>query len=223
VKIERWKLAALALGVLALLALSFPSRTDLGWGYLAQRDYERARAQFRRQLRSDPSDPETWLGLAAVYEALGDADRHIAALESAARRFPQREQILLRLADVYEWNKDPDGALRTLERLTVKADAGDMPLLQRLLKLYGWVGRYEEELAVLRKLLALRPSDPQVVEDVVAVARILDRQEEAIAVVEASPARRCRGAAQAGRDLRLGGAQRPCRAALEDGGASLAQ
>ena len=189
-RIERWKLAAFVLSVLSLLALAFPSRTDLGWGYLTQRDYARAREMFTAELRGDPSDLETWLGLADVYEALGDPDRHIETLEGAARRFPAQQRILLRLAEVYEWNKDPDGALRTLERLAVAANADAIRPLQRLLKLYDWVGRYEEELSVLRRLLALRPSDPEVVEDVVSVARTLDRQEEAIPVIEAFAARR---------------------------------
>jgi tetratricopeptide (TPR) repeat protein len=190
-RIAPWKLGIAAALVLALLTLSLPTGTDLGWAYLSQRDYATARELFTQGLRRDPTNPETWIGLAAAFEALGDPDRQIEALEIAARRFPHRQEVLLlRLADVYEANRDPDGAIRSMERLTAKPDPDDLHLLQRLLKLYGWVGRYEEELKVLRKLLVLRPTDPRVVEDLVAVARILNRQEEAIAVVEAFAERR---------------------------------
>jgi tetratricopeptide (TPR) repeat protein len=190
VKIGPWKIVAFLGGVLALMVVSLPTGTDLGWRYLADRDYQRARDTFTEQLRRDATDPETWLGLAAVHEALGDPERQIAALEIVARRFPRKRETLLRLADVYEWNKDLDGAVRALERLTASADAGNAYLLQRLLKLYGWMGRYEEQAAVLRKLLVLRPSDPQVVENVVVAAHILNRQEEALSVMEAYADRR---------------------------------
>src|SRR5438552_18285639 len=75
--LNRWKVWSCVAGVLLLLALVTPSRTDLGWAYLSRREYAQARETFVEQLRHDPSDPQTWLGLAAVYDALGDPERQI--------------------------------------------------------------------------------------------------------------------------------------------------
>ncbi|PYM56249.1 MAG: hypothetical protein DMD77_16685, partial [Candidatus Rokuibacteriota bacterium] len=96
--LNRWKVWSCVAGVLLLLALVTPSRTDLGWAYLSRREYAQARETFVEQLRRDPSDPQTWLGLAAVYDALGDPERQIVALETVARRFPGRRDARRLLA-----------------------------------------------------------------------------------------------------------------------------
>ena len=189
-KIERWKLGLGVLLTLALLALSVPWGGDLGWAYLAGRQYELARDMFTQALRADATDADLWLGLAATYEALGDPERQIATLEDAARSVPRRRDLLLRLADAHDANKDPAAAARVLERLTVTPAPDDVPLLQRLLTAYLWRADYQAQAAVLRKLVALSPTDPAVVHELAVAARSLNRQDEAAAVLEAYVRRR---------------------------------
>jgi tetratricopeptide (TPR) repeat protein len=190
VKIARWKLAVGVLLTLALLALSLPWGADLGWGYLASRQYTQARDVFTEALRGEPGDANLWVGLASAYEALGDPDGQITALVAAAERAPRRRDLLLNLADVYEWNKNPAAAATVLERLTAEPHPDDGPLLERLLTAYLWSGDYERQLAVLRKLVALTPSDPSAVLELTTAARNLNRQDEAAAVLEAYVHRR---------------------------------
>jgi len=190
VKIERWKLGLGVLLALALLALSVPWGADLGWAYLADRQYELAREMFTEALRGEPTDANLWLGLAATYEALGDPDRQVATLEDAARRLPRRRDLLVNLADAYQANRDPAAAAAVIERLTATPGPDDAPLLERLLTAYLWKGDYERQLAVLRKLLALSPTDPAVVLELATVARSLNRQDEAVTVLEAYVRRR---------------------------------
>lgn len=189
-KIEPWKLVAGVVAVLALLALSMPSRGDLGWAYLADRRYALAQEMFTETLRRDPADADLWLGLAAVQEALGAPDRQIAALEDASKRAPRRRDILIKLADAYEWNKNPSAAIQVLERLTVVPRAEDGPLLDRLRTLYMWAADYEREFGVLRKMVALSPTDAPAVFELSGVARSLNRQEEATIALEAYVRRR---------------------------------
>ena len=80
-KIERWKLVLGVVVTLSLLALSVPWGGDLGWAYLANRQYALAERMFTQTLRGDPGDADLWLGLAATYAALGDPGRQIATLE----------------------------------------------------------------------------------------------------------------------------------------------
>jgi len=190
VKIERWKLAAGVLVVLALLALSVPTAGDLGWAYLADRQYGRAREMFAGMLRRDPADIDLWLGLASTYEALGAPDRQIAALEDARRRAPERRDVLIRLADAYESDKNPAAAIPILEHLTATPRADDLPLLERLLTRYTWAADYERELAVLRKMVAVSPTDGSAVYELASVARSLNRQDEAVGVLQAYVERR---------------------------------
>jgi len=190
VRIERWKLATGVLVVLVLLALSLPWGGDLGWAYLADRRYALAQRMFSEALAGNSRDADLWLGLAVTYEALGDPARQIAALEDAARLLPRRRELLVKLADVYEWNKDPAASARVLEQLTAEPHAGDGPLLERLLTAYLWSGDYEGQLVVLRKLAALTPTDPGVVLELATAARNLNRQDEAINVLEAYVRRR---------------------------------
>jgi tetratricopeptide (TPR) repeat protein len=190
VKIERWKLGLGVALTLALLALSLPWGGDLGWAYLADRQYALARDMFTEALRGDSADAHLWLGLAATYEALGDPDRQIATLEDAARSLPRRRDLQLKLADVYDANKNPAAAARVLEALTATPGPDDVPLLERLLTAYLWRADYERQVAVLRKLVALSPTDAAIVGELATVARSLNRQDEAAAVLEAYVRRR---------------------------------
>jgi tetratricopeptide (TPR) repeat protein len=190
VKIERWKLAAGVLVVVALLALSVPTGGDLGWAYLADRQYGRAREMFAEMLRRDTADIDLWLGLAAAYEALGEPDRQIAALEDARRRAPERRDVLMKLADAYEADKNPAAAIPILEHLTATPRPDDFPLLERLLARYTWAADYERELAVLSKMVALSPTDASAVYELANVARSVNRQDEAAKVLEAYVERR---------------------------------
>ena len=188
--IERWKLGLAVVVTLGLLALSVPWGADLGWAYLVDRQYALAERMFARALDGDRGDADLWLGLAAAYAALGDPDRQIATLEAASREVPRRRDVRLLLADVYRDNKNPAAAARVLEELTAEPHPDDGPLLDRLLTRYLWVGDYERQLRVLRKLLALEPTDLAVVTDLASVARSLNRQEEALTVLEAYVRRR---------------------------------
>jgi tetratricopeptide (TPR) repeat protein len=190
VKIERWKLALGVLVTLGLLALSVPWGADLGWAFLADHQYARAERMFVEALRGEPSDGSLWLGLAATYEALGDPARQIGTLEQATRTLPARRDLKLILADVYEANKEPAAAARVLEQLTVEPGPDDGPLLDRLLTRYLWAADYERQLAVLRKLAALETTDRAVMTELAAAARALNRQQEAIAVLEGYVRRR---------------------------------
>ena len=189
-KIERWKLGAGVLLTLALLALSVPWGGDLGWAYMADRQYALARDMFTEALRGESTDANLWLGLAAAYEALGDPDRQVATLEQATRSLPRRRDLLLKLADAHGANKDPAAAASVLERLTATPGPDDGPLLERLLTAYLWKADYERQAAVLRKLVALSPTDPAVVGELATVARSLNRQDEAATVLEAYVRRR---------------------------------
>src|SRR5438552_1731190 len=198
--LNRWKVWSCVAGVLLLLALVTPSRTDLGWAYLSRREYAHARETFVEQLRRDPSDPQTWLGLAAVYDALGDPERQIAALETVARRFPGRRDARRLLADVYEWNRDPGNALRVLAQMPPTGEAEDQPRLMRLLGLSQWLGESDRMVISLPQVLRAGPTAPATLEDpaprarrprdaeaLIALGRLLvaqDRGREAIAVYE---------------------------------------
>jgi len=190
VNIEPWKLVASIVAVLALLALSLPTGADLGWAYLADHRYAEAQRKFADLLARDPGDAELWVGMAAVQEALGAPDRQIAALEDASRRAPRRRDILIKLADAYDLNKNPAAAIPLLERLTVTPRPEDYPFLDRLLTLYMWAADYEREDAVLRKMVAISPTDGNAVLELAGVARSLNRQDEAIGVLEAYVKRR---------------------------------
>jgi tetratricopeptide (TPR) repeat protein len=194
VRLAPWKVALFVLGVLVLLALSLPSHDELGWAYLARHEYAQARASFMAQLRDDPLDSRSWLGLAEVHGALGDSGRQIATLETASRRFPRELPIRRQLADVYEWNKDFDGTTRTLERLAAGERQNNVVTLRRLLNFYHWLSRYDAALVVLRHLERLRPTDPEAVDDMVTLARAAHRQDEAITILETYTAQRPRDA-----------------------------
>lgn len=188
--LNRWKVWGSVIGVLLLLALVTPSPTDLGWAYLSRREYVLARETFVEQLRRDPSDPQTWVGLAAVYEALGDPERQIAALETVVRRFPGRRDARVLLADVHEWNREPEKAVRVLAQMPPTGEAADQPRLMRLLGLSQWLGQYDLMLTSLHEILRLGPTVRDTLEDLVVSARVLGQQGEVLPALVAYAERR---------------------------------
>ncbi|HYE93786.1 MAG TPA: tetratricopeptide repeat protein, partial [Terriglobales bacterium] len=182
-KLTRLQRAAFVLGVLALLALSFPSRTDLGWSFIATRDYARALAVLEPLTKRGNVSRDTWEALAAAWAGLGVPERQITALEAAAGAAPGDRELMLRLADVYEAAKDIEGTARTLDRLVAERPQ-DEASLQRLLGLYDWLGRYADASRILSKVLALDIRRPDLAQDVMNVARMLDRADDAIPSLE---------------------------------------
>lgn len=183
-KIAGWWLVFFVLGVLGLLALSLPSPGELASGYLARGEYRLARQYLAGQLRRDPRDVRAWLDLATVHEALGDPERQILALEIAARRFPREREPLERLVGAYDGARDVGGAISALERLAQRPDGAQVGILVRLLNLYAWTEQHVKADLTLRRLAAVDSLDAGTVENVVAVARSLDRLDQALAMAE---------------------------------------
>jgi tetratricopeptide (TPR) repeat protein len=187
-KLTRAQRALFFLAVLVLLAASIPSRTDLAWHYVAQRQY----AEALRTLEPLPrpgKDREGWEAIAEAWAGLGQPEREMVAREYAAAAGFGDHDTLRRLADAYEAVKDVDAVARTLERIVAEYPDDD-GTLQRLLGLYDWLGRYPDTSRVLTRLLALGIHRADLAEDVMTLARTLNRTPDVVAALEAYAARR---------------------------------
>ena len=126
---------------LALLALSVPWGGDLGWAYLADRQYALARDLFTEALRGEtPTRSSGWgwppptrrsasrTGRSRRSRTLPGACRGARPAAEAGRRVPGQQ--------------GPRRAAAVIERLTVNPGPDDVPLLERLLTAYLWKGDY---------------------------------------------------------------------------------
>jgi tetratricopeptide (TPR) repeat protein len=187
-KLTRWQKALFVLAVLALLAASIPSRTDLAWHYVGRRQYEKALQTLVPPPRPG-TDRDAWEALAEAWAGLGRPEREVVAREYVAVAAPGDREARLKLADTYEALKDIDAAARTLEAFAAEHPADDV-VLQRLLGLYDWLGRYADASRILTQLLALDIRRPDLADDVVALARTLNRVDDVVPVLEAYANRR---------------------------------
>ena len=186
-KIERWKLALAAVVTLGLLALSVPWGADLGWAFLADHQYARAERMFvgpsgRAERRRAVARPRRHL---RGPRRPRPPDRHPRA---AIRTLPRRRDLKLQLADVVPGQQGAGRGGAGAGGADRQPRPDDGPLLDRLLTRYLWAADYERQLAVLRKLAALETTDRAVVTELAATARALNRQQEAVAVLEATSA-----------------------------------
>lgn len=88
-------------------------------GALLQLDGKEAEAieTFRAAVEADPSDPATYLSLAALHQAAGRADEAEAAMTEGLAAVPDNPLLLLNSADQMVRGGDAEGALAAFEKL----------------------------------------------------------------------------------------------------------
>ncbi len=122
---------------------------------LAKGNYDKAIAEYRKLIQEDPSDVRTWLKIANIYQRKGSIKEATATYEKVAKRFadqgfflkavavykqilelhPDRPDISLRLAEMYEQLQLVSDALQTYDSIAAQYDrAGDTDHALKTLK-----------------------------------------------------------------------------------------
>ena len=77
-------------------APTWQEQYDLGIRYLAEGNYEEAVLAFTTAIEIDPKRPESYLGLADAYEAMGDTAAAAQVIEDAIAALGELEELLVR-------------------------------------------------------------------------------------------------------------------------------
>ena len=129
--------------------LSLVINTDLGWQLYFARRYDEAVERLRATLDLDPSFPMARLRLGQVYEQRGDQDAALREILRARELAPESVEALAALAHCYGKFGRRSDALRVLEEIKAREDAGRSPYF--LAYAYLGLGDAEQALAQLER------------------------------------------------------------------------
>jgi tetratricopeptide (TPR) repeat protein len=144
--------------------------------------YEEALAEFDRAASYRPDDEGVALGRAELMLRMGKLDEAIGAYRSAVKRWPDSATSLNALGYTLADRTDRYREAEKLIRKALKIDPESPAIIDSL----GWVlfkrGKHEAALEQLEIAYEAFP-DPEVAAHLVEVLVVLDRQEEALAIL----------------------------------------
>jgi tetratricopeptide (TPR) repeat protein len=124
---------------------------------------ELAREYIKRFTTKNPDDMILFVMSSDIYLIEGRADKAIDSLLPFLRRKNVSKQLLLRLAKLYEWERDPRNARVVLERIS-EVFPNDVQVWNRLIGYYrylGMMGKEAQAIVALSRLNHLtQKSDP---------------------------------------------------------------
>ena len=130
-------------------------------GFFAQEaeDFAGAVEAYRRVVSIEPQDWSTWNNLGNALNAVGDIPGAVEALRRALELQPQSQAIRINLGNTLFQGGDPLGAEAVLKE-AVERDPADLTPLRRLFDQYVKTARDGEALEIIRRAVALNPTDP---------------------------------------------------------------
>jgi len=132
-------------------------------------DFRKAGKNLELLIVLNPENPDYRKRLAAVYQALGEADQAVATWNEYLAMRPADREGYYELAMAMSRNGNTEKAKILLKRL-LEEDPEDMRTLLALGKLHAWDGNYELAVDSFRKVLSIYP---RWVEPRIYLARVL--------------------------------------------------
>ena len=152
VRFRAWQILLVLVVLAGVSFLLFPRERMLIEFHLDRGRTDKALEEIDEMLEKDPNDPEL-LKLAAETRFLrGDMDEAIRLQKKAVRTAPGKPGALSRLATFYEWNRNPQEALKAYERL-VSEDPEDVEAMRKVIEYARYLGRTDLEAETAARLL----------------------------------------------------------------------
>ncbi|MCX6623099.1 MAG: tetratricopeptide repeat protein [Acidobacteria bacterium] len=134
-------------------------------------------------VRKDPNDAVARFTLACLQFYLDRPGAAIQQLEAAAAVSPNEFRIRRTLGLAYaEQNQGVEKAAAQLEK-AVAIDPADVRTLNDLSSLYARSGRFDEQIALLRKAIERSPNDDNLAEQVLAASLVKGRYDDAAKLI----------------------------------------
>ena len=113
---------------------------------------------IRRAVELEPDNYYFQSQLAEYYDSQGRNDSAVARYEAMSRRFPDHDELLYNLAEIYSQQKDYTSLVRTLSRLEVK-EGKSSELTLRKIEAYSSAGMNDSTLVLINSLIESDPSN----------------------------------------------------------------
>jgi tetratricopeptide (TPR) repeat protein len=147
--------AVWAYETIARLSPNYQTYQDIGNLYMRARQLDPARKYYSMSLAFDSSEINlrSFLGLAAIFEAIGDKAEARRYLEKARQLSPQNTYVLNKLIDIYEDEKSLTLAIAAAESLN-RIAPGDTNGVRRLGALYFEADSLDKADSIFNSLLS---------------------------------------------------------------------
>jgi len=140
--------------IVTATVIIFPSQHFIAQELINSGRLETARYYINRYTSKNPDDAILFIMSSNTYLLEGMPEKAIDELKPFLNHKKVSKNILIRLAQLYEWERDPKHALRTLER-TIELFPNDTNILDRLINYYRYYGKTEKEMQSITALAKL--------------------------------------------------------------------
>lgn len=113
----------------------------------------------------------------------GNYDTALALLEPLTIQFPENEEIKIYIGRIYSWKKDYTASIKILQPMADRSNPAPDPLLA-IINTYFWSEQFEECITYCDRYLAIEPNSPDVLRIKINCLEKLNRNEEALALID---------------------------------------
>ena len=152
-KIKTWKIWLFFAAFIFITIAIFPSKRQITGYYIASGIIAKARYLLTDLLHDQPHDPRLLRMSSELYQLEGRGEMAIVEFKKSLSGKHISPQALTRMATLYEWNRDPLGALPVWERLA-KAYPDDLTAWRKLIEIYRYQNRNIDEGRAIANLVS---------------------------------------------------------------------
>lgn len=128
-------------------------------------------------------DVDNTLAIVKTEAEKGNYDKALSLLEPLHNKFPENEDITIYIGRIYSWKKEYKKALDILTPMTDRAKPNSDALLA-IVNTYYWSEQFEKCIFYCDKYLEKDPNSAEVLKIKVTCLEKLNRNEEALAIIE---------------------------------------
>lgn len=168
------------LGV-AVAVVLFPSEEERALMYLKDKEFSEALDVYEKMVQKGRLKPGPVKALSDLYIQYGEINKAIEILEQFTKENPDNIEARARLGTYYQYAQRPGDYQTNLEILVEIEPTAER--YKELADIYNFVGDYEKQIAVLRKLIDMPNPDPEVFVNIATLLVGQDKVKEAIDVL----------------------------------------
>lgn len=128
-------------------------------------------------------DVDATLAVVKTEVEKGNYDKALSLLEPLHAKFPENEDVTIYIGRIYSWKKDYKKAIEILSPMTDRSKP-NAEALQAIVNTYYWSENWEKCIQYCDKYLATDPNSAEVLKIKVTCLEKLNRDEEALAIIE---------------------------------------
>lgn len=147
-------------------------------------DYEEAIRLLEASITLDKSNYWYYYSLVDAYRRKGDMANAIRVQELIVKQFPKEMGVLSTLADLYTKNKSYDKALATIKQIEAKQSAMSEEVGMQKYRLFIEIGKYEDAMATINKLIDSHPDKPEFVYHKYTLFCKMNKQAEGVELLK---------------------------------------